>query len=192
MTRPDAGQIRLRGEPVSLAGNRAAIRHGIAYVSEDRLGLGLVLEQPIAKNVIVTVLRRLARFGLIPRRARASMVAHWIKALAIRAPQPEHAVRTLSGGNQQRVVLAKWLARDPRLLILDSPTAGVDIKAKDGIYEIIAQLARQGVAVILISDEVPEVYYHCHRILLMREGRIAGSFVPHEVSEAALSEALYA
>ncbi len=192
MTRPDAGEIRLYGHPVALAGTRDAIRRGIAYVPEDRLGLGLVLEQPIAKNIIITVLRQLARFGLIPERARQATVATWIRALAIRVGDAENPARTLSGGNQQRVVLAKWLARDPKLLILDSPTVGVDIKAKDGIYEIVADLAARGIAVIMISDEVSEVYYHCHRILVMRGGRIAGCYVPHEAEEAEIAEALNA
>jgi simple sugar transport system ATP-binding protein len=192
MTRPDAGEIRLRGQPLRLSSNRDALRHGIAYTPEDRLGSGLVLEQPIAKNIVVTVLRRLARFGLIPLGARRKLVDHWIRALSIRAGHPEAPVRTLSGGNQQRVVLAKWLARDPVLLILDSPTVGVDIRAKDGIYEIVARLAAKGIAVLLISDEVSEVYHHCHRVLLMRDGRLAGSFIPRETTEAAIGEALYA
>ncbi len=139
------------------------------------------------------MLRQLARgLGLIPATVREAAVRYWIRELAIKAPVPANPVRTLSGGNQQRVVLSKWLARDPRLLILDSPTVGVDISAKDGIYEIVARLAAVGMAVILISDEIPEVYYHCHRILLMREGQMTRSFVPHETTEAELAEAVNA
>lgn len=192
MTQPDTGTIALRGQTVRLVSNRDAIRHGIAYVPEDRLGYGLVLDQSIEKNIIVTVLRRLARAGLIPPAIRRRLVAHWIKAMSVRIGQQDDPVRTLSGGNQQRVVLAKWLARDPSLLILDSPTVGVDIRAKDGIYGIVAGLAADGIAVLLISDEVPEVFYHCHRVLLMKEGRITGSFVPSETTEATIAEALYA
>ena len=95
-------------------------------------------------------------------------------------------MRTLSGGNQQRVVLAKWMATAPKLLILDSPTVGVDIAAKDGIYDVVRTLAAQGVAILLISDEIPEVFYHEHRVLVMRRGRIAGECVPHQSSEEAL------
>jgi simple sugar transport system ATP-binding protein len=101
-------------------------------------------------------------------------------------------VRTLSGGNQQRVVLAKWMARKPRVLILDSPTVGVDILAKDGIYEIVKKLAEAGVAVLMISDEIPEVLYHSHRILVMREGRIVGAHRPHETDEQSLMAAVNA
>jgi len=193
VTAPESGEIRLCGETLRLASNRDAIARGIAYVPEDRLALGLVLEQPVGSNIVVTVLRQLARrLGLIPTAVREAAVRYWIRELAIKAPVPANPVRTLSGGNQQRVVLSKWLARDPRLLILDSPTVGVDISAKDGIYEIVARLAAVGMAVILISDEISEVYYHCHHILLMRDGRISGSFVPHETTEAALEEAVNA
>ena len=193
MTRPDAGEIRLRGKPLRLKSNRQAIAHGIAYVPEDRLTLGLVLEQSIGDNLVVTILRQLAgRLGLIPARMREGTVRRWIRDLGIKASDPANPVRTLSGGNQQRVVLAKWLARRPQLLILDSPTVGVDIGAKDGIYEIVAGLAAEGLAVILISDEIPEVYYHCDRILVMREGRLARSVTPYETTEAALEAAVHA
>ena len=99
-------------------------------------------------------------------------------------------MKTLSGGNQQRVVLAKWMATRPRVLILDSPTVGVDISAKDGIYEIVKQLARDGVAIILISDEIPEVLYHTHRVLIMRGGRITGDYRPLATSEEELRVAV--
>jgi simple sugar transport system ATP-binding protein len=193
VTAPESGQIRLGGEALRLTSNRDAIARGIAYVPEDRLALGLVLEQPVGTNLVVTVLRQLARgLGLIPAAVREAAVRYWIRELAIKAPVPANPVRTLSGGNQQRVVLSKWLAREPRLLILDSPTVGVDISAKDGIYEIVARLAALGMAVILISDEIPEVYYHCHRVLVMREGRMTRSVVPHETTEAELEEAVHA
>ena len=106
--------------------------------------------------------------------------------MLFRSPDPDNAVRTLSGGNQQRVVLAKWMATAPKLLILDSPTVGVDIAAKDGIYDVVRTLAAQGMAILLISDEIPEVFYHAHRVLVMRRGRIAGECVPHESSEEEL------
>jgi simple sugar transport system ATP-binding protein len=192
ITRPDAGEIRLHGERLRLSSNRDAITHGMVYVPEDRLGYGLVLDQPIAKNIILTVLRRLARFGLIPPAARRGVVEEWIRSLTIRAGHPEDAVRTLSGGNQQRVVLAKWLARNPAVLILDSPTVGVDIKAKDSIYDIVTGLAARGKAVLMISDEVAEVYYHTNRVLLMQDGCIINEFVPGQTSERRIAQALYA
>jgi simple sugar transport system ATP-binding protein len=187
MNRPTSGEVRVDGKLLALKTNAQAIEAGIAYVSEDRLNLGLVLEQPISSNILLTVLDKLPnRFRLVPERTRQRVARKWIKDLAIRAPDPDNAVRTLSGGNQQRVVLAKWMATQPRLLILDSPTVGVDIAAKDGIYEVVRALAANGVAILLISDEVAEVFYHAHRVLVMRRGRLAGECIPHESSEAEL------
>lgn len=191
MTKPDRGEIRLDGQTVAFASNHDAVRHGIAYVPEDRLSLGLVLDQPIGDNIILPVLDRLAGpLGLLRSGRVAETVRRWIGDLGIKAPDARNAVKTLSGGNQQRVVLAKWLATGPRLLILDSPTVGVDVSAKDGIYEIVRRLAADGMAVIMISDEVPEVLYHSHRILVMRGGRIAGEFTAHRSSEAELQQAV--
>jgi len=187
MNRPTSGEMRLNGRPLALKTNAEAIAAGIAYVSEDRLNLGLVLEQPISSNILVTVLDKLPnRLGLVPESTRQRTARKWIEDLAIKAPNPDNAVRTLSGGNQQRVVLAKWMATQPKLLILDSPTVGVDIAAKDGIYEVVRELAARGVAILLISDEIPEVFYHAHRVLVMRRGRLVGECVPHESSEAEL------
>ena len=193
MNPPETGEIRLRGKALALKSNREAIDHGIAYVSEDRLTLGLVLEQPISSNAIVTILDKLARrFNLIPADERRETVDRWVKDLSIKVSNTENPVKTLSGGNQQRVVLAKWMATSPQLLILDSPTVGVDISAKDGIYEIVRGLAAKGVAVILISDEIPEVLYHSHRILIMRNGKITGEFDAHKSSEDELRVAVNA
>jgi simple sugar transport system ATP-binding protein len=192
----ERGEIRLEGRPVAITSNRAAIEHGIAYVPEDRLSLGLVLEQPISSNIVVSILSRLldrgvlGRLGLLRGERLRVAVDDWIARLGIKESNPENPVRTLSGGNQQRVVLAKWLATGPRVLILDSPTVGVDVSAKDGIYAIVKQLAAQGMAVILISDEIPEVLYHTHRVLVMHGGRITGMFQPDRTTEAALREAI--
>jgi simple sugar transport system ATP-binding protein len=193
MTQPDSGVIRMDGEPLSLRSNQDAIDAGIAYVSEDRLTLGLVLDQPISSNTVVTILQKLSGFlGLVPTAARQDTVNRWVKDLAIKVTDTENSVRTLSGGNQQRVVLAKWMARKPRVLILDSPTVGVDVSAKDGIYEIIKRLASDGVAILMISDEIPEVLYHSHRILVMREGRVTSTHRPHESDETRLMAAVHA
>ena len=191
MNPPDAGEIHIRGERLVRHDTAEAIRRGVAYVSEDRLSLGLVMQQSIADNITLSVLDRLrARSGLIPPARRRAVVAAGIAELGIKTADPANAVRTLSGGNQQRVVLAKWLATRPSLLILDSPTVGVDIGAKDGIYAIVRALARQGLAVIMISDEIPEVFYHTDRILVMREGALIGEIVPAASSEDALRRTL--
>jgi len=191
MAPPDAGEIRVFDRPVRFRSNRDAIAQGIAYVSEDRLALGLVLEQSIAANLTMSVIGKLVnRAGLIQDKLFGATVRRGIDELMIKTGNAGNPVKTLSGGNQQRVVIAKWLATNPRLLILDSPTVGVDISAKDGIYEVVKQLAAHGLGVIMISDEIPEVYYHCHRVLVMRSGRLAGEFVPGRCTETELKEAV--
>jgi simple sugar transport system ATP-binding protein len=189
----ERGEILIDGAEVRLRTNQDAIRAGIAYVSEDRLSLGLNLRQTIADNISITVLEQLrGKAGLISPAARGRVAQTWVDRLGIRAGHVEHAAQTLSGGNQQRVVLAKWLATGPKVLILDSPTVGVDIRNKQGIYDVIRQLAQRGVAILLVSDEVPEVYYNADRVLHMRNGRIAGEFVPGVASEQSLAQAVYA
>lgn len=193
MTRPEGGTMALDGEPLRLASNRDAVRAGIAYVSEDRLGLGVILKQSIADNIALAVMKDLrGRLGLIPDQRRRRLAADWVKRLAIKVPSADRAVGTLSGGNQQRVVLAKWLAARPKVLILDSPTVGVDIKNKAGIYAVVAELAREGVGVIVISDEVLEIFATCDRVLHMRAGRIVEEAVPGAVTEQALEARIYA
>ncbi|KWF62897.1 sugar ABC transporter ATP-binding protein [Burkholderia pseudomultivorans] len=179
MTRPDGGTIALDGRRLSLRSNRDAIRAGIAYVSEDRLQLGLVQPQSIGDNTVIAVLDRLLGAArLISPRRRDGMIGEWIERLAVKIGGHDDAVSTLSGGNQQRIVLAKWLATQPKLLILDSPTVGVDVGARAGIFAIVRQLAAQGMAILLISDEIPEVYFNADRILHMRDGRIVAQYVP--------------
>lgn len=193
MNRLDRGELRLDGRPLRLASNQDAIAAGIAYLSEDRLTLGLNLRQPIADNIALAVLDRLrGAAGLVPLRRREALADTWVERLKIKAPDVDAAAQTLSGGNQQRVVLAKWLATDPKVLILDSPTVGVDIRNKQGIYDIVRALAEQGVAILLISDEIGEVYFNCDRVLHMRGGRIVGEFVPGQVAEENVAEAVYA
>ena len=191
MTQPDAGEIILDGKALRMRSNRDAIKNGIAYVSEDRLSLGLVMEQSVAANTGITVLDGLAgKFGFVSKRKRDAMVGNWVSKLSVKVSDLSNPVNSLSGGNQQRIVLAKWLATKPRLLILDSPTVGVDIGAKDGIYAIVRSLAAEGMGVIMISDEIPEVYYHSHRVLVMRGGRISGDYRPSQMTETALQDAV--
>ncbi len=192
MSRLDRGEVLVEGRPAHLWPNRAAIAAGIAYVSEDRLSLGVNLKQSVADNISVTVIDKLAKMGFVAPERRRVLAADWVNRLNIRTPSTGAAVQTLSGGNQQRVVLAKWLAAQPKVLILDGPTVGVDIRNKQGIYEIIRSLARDGMAILLISDEVDEVYFNCDRVLHMRGGQIVAEFVPGVTAETALREAVYA
>ena len=192
MNKPEHGTISLNGVPVSFGSNRDAIAAGVAYVSEDRLALGLVQPQAIADNIVLPILPRLAnRLGLTSMQRKNQLVASWIQQLTVKIGHPNDAVLTLSGGNQQRVVLAKWLATEPTFLILDSPTVGVDVGARAGIFEIISRLANEGLAILLISDEVPEVYFHADRVLHMANGNIVGEIDPLNVELSDLEEAVY-
>jgi simple sugar transport system ATP-binding protein len=162
-------------------------------LSEDRLTLGLIQPQSIADNTVITVLHRiLDPAGLTSATRKDSLVAHWISELAVKIGAPGDAVSTLSGGNQQRIALAKWLATEPKLLILDSPTVGVDVGARAGIFEIVRRLGEQGLAIVLISDEVPEVFFNADRVLQMAAGRIVRSFDPRTSSLREIEEAVYA
>jgi simple sugar transport system ATP-binding protein len=193
MTRADSGSIHLSGSAVAFASNRDAIGAGVAYVSEDRLALGLVQPQSIADNTVITTLREISdATGLISDAKKSAAVAKGVNEFAIKIGKPENAVSTLSGGNQQRVVLAKWLATSPQVLILDCPTVGVDVGARDGIYKIIRGLADRGIAILMISDEVPEVYFNTDRILHMAAGRIVAEYDPRSISIGELERAVYA
>ena len=193
MTRPESGRILLNGEQIRPRSIRDAIAKGIAYVSEDRLRLGLILKQSIADNTSISVLNRiLGGLGLLSVERQSKLVDHWIGRLSVKIGHPDHAILTLSGGNQQRVVLAKWLATNPRLLILDSPTVGVDVGARAGIFGIVRELADQGIAILLISDEVSEVMMNSDRVLHMVDGRIDGEYDPRTTSVEDLEHRIYA
>ncbi|MBX5230028.1 sugar ABC transporter ATP-binding protein [Rhizobium sp. NLR9b] len=192
MHRPQAGEIAIEGKTVKFGSNRDAIRAGVGYLSEDRLSLGLNQPQSIADNLVMASLDKLLSGGMISPARKASVVSHWISALGVKIGTPEDPIRTLSGGNQQRVAIAKWLAIGPKILILDAPTVGVDVGARAGIFEIVRKLAAQGLAIILISDEPPEVYFNADRILHMIEGRIRATYDPRHLSLTELESAVYA
>ncbi|WP_223162139.1 sugar ABC transporter ATP-binding protein [Salinicola halophyticus] len=193
MNRPTGGELLKNGKPLTLRSNRDAIRNGIAYVSEDRLRLGLVQNQSINMNTAVTVLDELEkpRGFLSPQRLRG-LTADWIRRLGTKVSDAELAVSSLSGGNQQRIVLAKWLATKPDVLILDCPTVGVDVGAKAGIFEIIRQLADEGMSIILISDEAGEIWMNSDRVVVLKAGRISRELTPDATTEASLEEIINA
>ena len=177
VNQPDSGQICFAGKPVKVRSIQDAVRLGIAYVPENRLIQGLIMNQPVAQNVTVTILDQLLnRFHLLDTRRVADSITEWVKHLSIKVSSVEAPVQTLSGGNQQRVVLAKWIATDPKVLILDGPTIGIDVAAKYAIHEIVRNLARRGIAIILISEEVSEVFQNCNRVIVMHKGRFVTEF----------------
>ncbi len=193
MRRPDKGEIVFEGKPLHMASNRDAIKAGIAYVSEDRLSLGLIQQQPIGDNTAITVLGRLLTpLGLLSPKKKQWLVDDWIHRLKVKIGDTRDPISSLSGGNQQRIVLAKWLATEPKLLILDSPTVGVDVGARAGIFDIVTALAEQGMAILLISDEIPEVYFNSDRVLHMRDGRLIEEFTPATTELTHIEEAVHA
>jgi rhamnose transport system ATP-binding protein len=181
--RADAGEVRIRGELVHIASSQVAMRHGIAYVPEDRHQQGLVLDFTIAANMTLPILSQVSRFGLMDQRQEHTLADGYARQLQVRSSGLDQLVKSLSGGNQQKVVLAKWLATDPSVLILDEPTRGIDIGAKAEVHRIISDLAARGLAIILISSELPEVLAMADRVLVMHEGRITGEFDRSEADQ---------
>jgi simple sugar transport system ATP-binding protein len=190
------GTIRLDGKPIRLDSVRSAIRQHIAYVPEDRLTEGLFLPETIDRNIIASSLDVLSRFGLMRTRAASDAAAGTIRDMTIATPTGNRPVMQLSGGNQQRVVIGRWLLQEPRLLILNGPTVGVDVGSKAGIHRTIRALARErGLGVLMISDDLPELVGNCNRILVMHRGRLVEELAGHEpprLRERQLSERLKA
>jgi len=172
--RADAGTLTLDGKPLVLRQPRDAIRAGIALLTEDRKTQGLVLNRPVRENFGLPNLAEFSRLGFINRRREQTAFTRFIQNLKIRVPTPEEPARNLSGGNQQKVVLAKWLQRNCEVVLFDEPTRGIDVGSKYEIYLLINELAAAGKAVLLISSELPEVLGMSDRILVMHEGRITG------------------
>ncbi|MBP0589329.1 sugar ABC transporter ATP-binding protein [Paraburkholderia sp. LEh10] len=187
----DAGKVTLEGRPVALRTPSDAKNHRIGYVPEDRLNEGLFLDKPIRDNVITAMISSLRdRFGQIDRTRAQQLAEQTVKDLQIATPGVDKPVQSLSGGNQQRVLIGRWLAIDPRVLILHGPTVGVDVGSKDIIYKIMQKLSQRGIGIILISDDLPELLQNCDRILMMKKGRVASQYRADQLNEAQLYHAL--
>ncbi len=186
----DTGSVQLNGQRLKPRDPRAAIDAGIGFVPEDRRNQGLVMDLSVERNAVLTLRHTLARRGFISRKDERRAAADWTRRLQVKAGSPEHAVSTLSGGNQQKVVLAKWLATEPKLLIIDEPTRGIDIGTKSEVHRLVSELAGRGMAILMISSELPEVLGMADRVLVMHEGRITAeldraSATPESVMHAA-------
>lgn len=179
----DSGDIYLEGEKVKINNPKDAVSLGIAYVSEDRKMEGLILKLSVRHNMTLSALGQFSTAGQINANKESRQVEEYIKKLAIKTPSSLQRVKNLSGGNQQKVVLSKWMMINPKVLILDEPTRGVDVGAKVEIYELINKLKESGVAIIMISSEMPEVMGISDRIVVMHEGKITGEFTHDEVSQ---------
>jgi ABC-type sugar transport system ATPase subunit len=175
LTPADSGEIRLRGQNVAIASPADAIRRGVGYVPEDRPRHGAILEMSIAANTSLASLRKVAPHGLIDRAEERGLAEGFVRQLRIKTPSVDVETGALSGGNQQKVALARWLAIDPAVLILDEPTQGVDVGSKSEIHSLMADLAERGLAIIMISSELPELLGMSDRIAVMHAGTIRGT-----------------
>jgi ribose transport system ATP-binding protein len=181
-------RVTLNGRPLAAGGPREAIKAGLAFVSEDRKAQGLALDLDVGGNITLAQLKRFTRSGFIQTAREEEAARESIARLGIKPPDARAAVANLSGGNQQKVVLARWLLTDPKILLLDEPTKGIDIKGKAEIYRLIEDLAARGLGVILVSSELPELLALSDRIIVLREGRLAGALDRSEATEERIIE----
>ncbi|MBU9297986.1 sugar ABC transporter ATP-binding protein [Burkholderia multivorans] len=185
-----SGTVFIHGKPVDVSSVQKAINAGLAYVTEDRKGNGLLLDDDIRTNISLANLRGVSKYGVVNEHEEVSVAADFLKKLRIRAQGVSHVVGNLSGGNQQKVVLSKWLFSEPDVLILDEPTRGIDVGAKYEIYSIINQVVAAGKCVVMISSEMPELLGMCDRVYVMNEGRFVGEFTSEEVSQEKIMRAI--
>jgi rhamnose transport system ATP-binding protein len=187
--RADAGSVEVHGRKLPPASPNAAMAAGIGFVPEDRRQQGLVMPISIERNMALASLDRLRRFLLIPRFAERRFASEWAARLQLRYGRLSDPASSLSGGNQQKIVLAKWLARRPALLIVDEPTRGIDVGTKAEVHRLLSDLANEGIAILMISSELPEVLGMADRVIVLFEGRVAGEFDRSEASELSIMQA---
>jgi ribose transport system ATP-binding protein len=171
----ESGEVYIKGQKVNIKSPNDAVRHGIGYLSEDRKRYGLTLGMDVESNVVLAAYRKFLGFlGIVNQKETCATAEHYVRTLTIRTPSVQQRTRNLSGGNQQKVIIAKWLTANTEILIFDEPTRGIDVGAKSEIYKLLNELAQQGKAIIMISSELPEILRMSHRIIVMCEGRITG------------------
>ena len=187
-----SGEVRMHGKPVDTSRIDRAVAHGLAYVTEDRKALGLVLDDSVAQNVTLANLPAISRAGVIDAEREFAVAGDYRRKLSIRCAGVAQPVVNLSGGNQQKVVLAKWLFAEPEVLILDEPTRGIDVGAKFEIYTLMADLAAAGKCIVMISSEMPELLGMCDRIVVMNEGRFIAEFGAGDASQERIMHAIVA
>ena len=170
----ESGKIFVNGKEVSIKSPKDAVEAGIGYLSEDRKRFGLIVDKSVEENTVISTLEKFTTGVFIDKVKSKKISEKYVKELKTKTPNTEQIVRKLSGGNQQKVVIAKWLVRDSDILIFDEPTRGIDIGAKSEIYALMEELAKQGKSIIMISSELPEVLRMSDRVIVMCEGRITG------------------
>jgi ABC-type sugar transport system ATPase subunit len=177
--------IQLAGESISLKSPRQALQKGLALVPEDRLAHGIVAQMTLSENVSLPILGRLGK-PFVKRNREKTLTETWIQKLGVVCRGPGQPIAQLSGGNQQKLVIGKWLETNPKLLIVDEPTRGVDVGAKAAVHELMRSLASQGLAILAVSSDLPEVLTIADRILVMREGRVVKEFARGEATEESI------
>jgi monosaccharide-transporting ATPase len=183
---PDAGEIRVRGEVVRIDSPATAIGHGLAFCSEDRKTEGILPNLSVRENLVLALQARRGGWRRIPAQEQTGLVDAYVKALRIKTADAETPIRFLSGGNQQKVLLGRWLATRPALMILDEPTRGIDIGARAEIEQLIARLGAEGMSVLLISSELEEMVRNCTQILVLRERQLVGAVTADQISTGRL------
>ena len=187
---PDAGRITLRGQPVKFRSPADAIGAGLGFCSEDRKAEGIIPELSVRENLTLALLPRLARNGVVDSKAQGEVVSRFIGQLGIKTSDADQPIRELSGGNQQKVLLARWLAMNPKLLILDEPTRGIDVGAKAEIQRLIGELAQEGLGVLMISSELEELIEGSSEVTVLRDGQTAAHLTGEQISESTLLRAM--
>jgi galactofuranose transport system ATP-binding protein len=190
--RRDGGTVEVAGKPLRRGTTGEAIRAGVVMLAEDRKAEGLIPHLSVRQNIVLAALPRLSRFGLVSAAKQDEIVGYFMERLRIRAASPEQKVGELSGGNQQKVLLARWLCLHPRVLLLDEPTRGIDVGAKAEVQKLVDELAGEGLAVLLISSELEELIEGSDRVVVLREGGVVAELTGEQVTEGDLMHALAA
>jgi ribose transport system ATP-binding protein len=183
---PVSGTVNIEGKVIRISSANDAIRNGIFLIPEDRRNSGLILDIPIRENITLPALSRYSSSGLVSKAAETTKAKEMCERLNVKAPSIESKAANLSGGNQQKVVLAKWLSLEPKLLIFDEPTRGIDVGAKSEIYQLMRDLAKSGVAIVMISSDMEEVIGESDRVAVMHEGSITGILDREDANEEAI------
>jgi monosaccharide-transporting ATPase len=180
---PDAGELEVEGKRVLFKKPKDAIQAGLAFCSEDRKSEGLVPNMSVVDNITLVILPELKKRGIVSKRAQKKIADTYIEKLGIKTPGLDQMVKNLSGGNQQKVLLARWLCKHPKLIILDEPTRGIDVGAKSEIELLIQDLTAQGISILMISSEMEELFRSCDRMAVLRDGEKVGELVGEDISE---------
>lgn len=186
--KPDNGEIFWWGEKVLFKSPRDAIKKGIGFCTEDRKVEGILPQLSVKENMTIALLPKISKFGIVSRKKQDEIVTEYIEKLKIKTPHADQAIKNLSGGNQQKVLLARWLCMNPKLVIMDEPTRGIDVGAKSEIEELIQELATRKISVLMISSELAELERNCDRVVVMREGKKVGELVGDEISDKMIME----